>query len=193
MSTFILFFTCMWPFSLLGKPEEETLFPWATCCFWLSLLQCRSCELYFFINGILAFSYWIECCNTHSILQSCLSGSFQAWILYPVLNSSVDQTCLNNYSNYAANNRWLAFHLEVFPWELVNVNLTFLQRTTLEVHLECSTELTYKLSLFLFMRICYPNLYDCRCFYYWKSSGEEKCFLFSSKLCLLGVLCGNVS
>lgn len=88
-----------------------------------NLLQCRSCELYFCISGTLAFSYWTECCNISSILQSCLSGSFQAWIVYPILNSSVDQTCLNNYSNYVASNRWLAFHLDVFPWELMNVNL----------------------------------------------------------------------
>lgn len=60
---------------------------------------------------------------TLKYLQSCLPGSFQSWIFYPILKSSVDQTGLNNYNNCIANNRWLAFHLEVFPWELVIVNL----------------------------------------------------------------------
>lgn len=112
----MVFFICMWPFRLAGKPEEQTLLSQATYCFCLSLLQCRSCELHFCFSGIPTFSYWIESCNTSSVVQSCLSGSFQAWIVYPILNSSIGQTCLNNYSNYAANNRWLAFHLDVLLW-----------------------------------------------------------------------------
>lgn len=66
--------------------------------------------------------------------------------------------------------------------------LRFLRRAILEVSLECSSELTYKLSLFLSMRTCFMIVYA---FIIERAWGETD--IFTSKLCLLSVLCGNIS